>query len=304
MTKMKENKNWKYLLTDEELFEMRKEIFKNRDSNHRVLVPKEFMEYLKELNTTAHNKSSILILYIGIILAYREAYHTYRKHHMNLETIAQLMGIKMNQVVRKEFLRNNYLAKKQFITYDNDMPVGYNYSYVKNEKGEKTYFVNYVKTSDLSPKELKETVYNSDNRLLRAIEPTRHTRGRFRKRGRGIQQISEPLERQLGKKVECKYITFEYETISDLVAGKISPIAFLLAAILKKMTNNKPVKAQLFKTSKQRLATILGITLNTFKKYHKELKEYTNHGYELKNYSSFDDGKFKSTTYLYFDINL
>lgn len=297
----KENNNWKFLLSEEEVFEMRKEIFKNRDSNHRVLIPKEFIEYVQGLDETLTFKSKMLILYIGIIITYRESFYTYRKKHMNLETISQLMGIRLSDKLRKYFTRSNYLCKKQFIGYSNDIPLRYNYSIVKDNNGKDRYFVNYVMASSLASEEKNREIFDFKNRQMRSIEPVRHTKGTFRKRGRGIQQLSEPLELQINDTVNSKYVSFNYATISDVISKKVNIVVLYFICLLKDKLGGKDVKeANKFRTSKTKLANMLGIHKQTFKEYHRQLKEYSNGDYQLVQKVLVNNGEIASKVYLEF----
>ncbi|MDT0700420.1 hypothetical protein [Staphylococcus chromogenes] len=273
---MKKNKNYKFLLKDSELITLRKEIFKNRDSNHRILIPNEFMEYLDTVDGTHRFKANMLVAYIGIILTYREAYYTYRKHHLNLEVICQIMGIRFSDELRKVFQKGEYLEKNNFIGYERDFPISYNFSFKENE-GKREYLVKYNMASELSKVKAEKTIHNYSSRQLRSINPIRHTKGITRKRGRGIQIITPPLEVKADK-----YISIKYETLRDFVSGEVSLNTLYYIAKLKKLICNKVVKTNSgFKTSRQRLATYMNISLKTFDKSHIELKKYTSGKYGL-----------------------
>ncbi|WP_415408928.1 hypothetical protein [Staphylococcus agnetis] len=297
---MKNNGNYKFLLKDSELITLRKEIFKNRDSNHRVLIPNEFMEYLDTVEGTHRFKANILVAYIGIILTYREAYYTYRKHHINLEVICQIMGIRFSDELRKIFQKGEYLEKNHFIGYERDFPVSYNFSY-KEKEGKREYFVKYNMASELSKEKAENTIYNYSSRQLRSINPIRHTKGITRKRGSGIQIITPPLEIKADK-----YISINYETIRDFIKGEVSLNTLYYIAKLKKLICNKTVKTKSeFKTSRRRLSAYMNVSLKTFDKSHSELKKYTNGNYGLVQITKANDGDgLKSSVFLKLECQL
>ncbi|MCQ9301365.1 hypothetical protein ACFDHY_06925 [Staphylococcus hyicus] len=297
---MKNNENYKFLLKDSELITLRKEIFKNRDSNHRVLIPNEFMEYLDTLDGTHRFKANILVAYIGIILTYREAYYTYRKHHINLEVICQVMGIRFSDELRKVFQKGEYLEKNHFIGYERDFPISYNFSYKENE-GKREYFIRYNMASELSDEVAKDTIYDYASRQLRSINPIRHTKGITRKRGRGVQVIAPPIDVKADK-----YISINYETIRDFINNELSLNTFFYIAKLKKLICNKIVKTKTeFRTSRKRLAAYMNISIKTFEKSHIELKKYTKGKYELVQIAKADkDGGLKSSVFLKLECQL
>ena len=95
----------KHLLTEEEIRNIRREIFKN---NGKVVIPRGVITYLKNKKMSVSTKGKILYAYIGIILCYHNAYHTYRKHHMHLSNILDVMNIGWSKLVRKEFTKSGF----------------------------------------------------------------------------------------------------------------------------------------------------------------------------------------------------
>ncbi|MFQ3843290.1 hypothetical protein AABD41_01425 [Staphylococcus pseudoxylosus] len=281
----------KYVLTENEIFTMRREIFKSRESIHRVMIPYGVITYIENLNESLNKKSKILMTYIGILLTFREAYYTYRLHHMNIFNIIDLMGQRRsNNTLNKYFSKNSFLSKNNYISHINDYPVIYNMSYIESE-GQQKYFVNYKMASE--PKDIQ----HNDNRPKKSIEPTLHVKGVTRRRGRGIQVLEEPLD------IKPRQSTsFRYETISKVVSGEITSEAFYILCVLKKMTggNNTNVNNK-FQTSKKVLSKRFKVNDKTFNKYYKELRDNPDINIKLYSKAQKVEGMHGSKSYLQYD---
>ncbi|HBK0208431.1 TPA: hypothetical protein LET79_000456 [Staphylococcus pseudintermedius] len=297
--RVKKNNNWKFLLSKEEIETMRKGVFKKSKYNFPILIPKEFITYLEELDATANLKAKALLLYAGVILVYKEAYHTYRVHHLNLEVICQFLGIKYSEKLRKLFSKNSYLVKNQYITDTFDYPIAYEYSYIKDEKSSKNiYLPRYIMKKSLSQDELeKKLTYKRLQLPSKSIEPTRHTKGVFEKKGNNYQLVVEPLDINGGK-----YITIDYKTIKDVVYEEFSAPALYVGCVIKDMLANKITTSRTrFRTSKSQLAKKVSMGESTFDKYHRELRRYTRESYRLSQETFKSKEGFVSEVYLYFD---
>ncbi|HCT0571456.1 TPA: hypothetical protein K8071_000501 [Staphylococcus pseudintermedius] len=295
--RVKKNNNWKFLLSKEEIETMRKGVFRESNSHFKIVISKEFMTYLEGLDTTNAIKAKVLLLYVGIILVYKEASYTYRRHHINLEIICQFLGIKYSEKLRKLFSNSSYLVENQFIGTQYDFPVEYSVSYVE-DKEKRNYFGNYTMFKSLS-KDEKEKMIDA-NRLalpVRSIEPIRHTKGVFRKNGQEMELVKPPIDIQ-----GDKYITITYKSLFDTVKGNLSVQSLYLACVVKDMLSNKiTTRYSRFKVNKNSLAKKVGASLGTFKKQHRELKSYTNQNYRLEQFTTKRNGEFVSEVFLFFD---
>ncbi|MEJ7218460.1 hypothetical protein [Staphylococcus gallinarum] len=283
--------NDKYILTENEIFTMRKEIFKNRESVHRVMIPYGVITYIENLNISLNKKSQILMIYIGILLTYREAYYTYRLHHINIFNIVDLMGqSRSNNSLNKYFSKNSFLNENNYISHISDYPVIYNMSFIEN-KEQKKYFVNYKMASELSGSD------NNENRPKKSIEPTLHVKGITRRRGRGIQILEEPLDVKPRQSA-----SFKYETISKVVAGDMTTEAFYIMCVLKKMLGGENTSLNnKFQTSKKLLANRFKVSEKTFNKYYKQLRDNPDINIQLNNKPIKIEGVYGSKSYLQFE---
>lgn len=244
----------KHELTDNQIKEMRKEIFEraNRKGEPIIRIPNSFVNYVREQDQTSNWKGQVVLTYIGILIAYRESQYTYKNYHMNLENIMSFIGANpTNEGVRKAFSRNSWLSKNDYVKNSNDIPYGYQ---VKNKQ------IEYKLASQLSKKEQQETIYNINNRQLRSIEPVRHTKGIKRVRGRGYQILESPIDSNEAK----DYITFTYRTIHIFLYGHLTYTDFYVLTCLKSMTNNGyTTKEKKFTTSHEKISRYTNVSDKT-----------------------------------------
>ncbi|WP_426800769.1 hypothetical protein [Staphylococcus capitis] len=254
----------KHLLTEEEIRNIRREIFKN---NGKVVIPRGVITYLKNKKMSVSTKGKILYAYIGIILCYHNAYHTYRKHHMHLSNILDVMNIGWSKLVRKEFTKSGFFEKEGYITHQNYLPLWYELSKTKSKDNKEVIFANHKTTNDLTRDELLEKVNNYENRYKICIEPTLHIYGKKVKKGRGYQIKQQPLNIE-----PVDYIMFDLKTIEKVLTGELSSGALFYIAYLKGITgNNNITDKDKFKTSISQIAVGLDITEITARKFHKEI---------------------------------
>ncbi|UXU70114.1 hypothetical protein [Mammaliicoccus sciuri] len=254
----------KHGLTDNQIKEMRKEIFEKKGLKKEpfIRVPVSFLEYvMKQSAQTANWKGQVILTYIGIILAYKESYFTYKKYHMNLEAIMSLVGANpKNEKVRKAFSRNSWLYKNDYVKNLNDIPYGY-----RVEKGN----VFYNLASNLSKEERIETIDNIEQRQLRSIEPVRHTKGVRRVRGKGYQILEAPVDSKEAK----DYITVTYNTINKLIHNYLTYTEFYILCGLKAVTKNGFLtEAKIYNTSYERMSEQLGVSDKTISLAFKNIK--------------------------------
>lgn len=256
----------KHLLTEKEINAIRKEIFKY---NSKVVIPRGVMTYLMEKDLNVSTKGKILYSYIGIILCYNNAYYTYRKHHMNLNNILDVMNIGWSKIIRKEFTKNGYFEKEGYITHQNYFPVHFEISTTTTTTGRTVKFPKFINSKELSKEELTERGVNWENRYMNCIEPTLHVVGKRKKKGRGYQYIQKPLNIE-----PSNYITISLETISKVLEGELSEGTLFYLCYLKHISGNKNiVESNKFQTSIKSISTGLNTTDLTTRKYHKELKQ-------------------------------
>ena len=296
------NTREKHLLTDKDILTMRREIFKKRGNKHIVIIPNSFMECLARSEETLNWRGQVLLGYIGVILTYREAYYTYRKHHMNFENIADFMGVnKDNKKVYNAFTKNSFLAKEKYITHVNDMPYSYDLSYVIENEDLNRFFNRYKMASDMSKEEMNNSFYNMKNRYKKCIEPTRHVKGITRKRGRGTQIIEYPYDYYAKD-----FISFSYDTISEIISGKLTPSEFYVLAVCKHLTRNgwSCTGKNSFRTSYKSLSNKINVSSLTVGKALRKIQKLYPKQFDYKIIREFKDNQFYSRTYLTIDCKL
>lgn len=292
----------KHILTDKDILAMRREIFKKRGNNHIVIIPNSFMEYLAEADESVNWKGQVLLGYIGVILTYREAYYTYRKHHMNFENIADFMGINRdNKKVHYAFTKNSFLAKEKYITHVNDLPYSYDLSYVVENEDLNRFFNRYKMASDMTKEEMNNKFHNMENRYKKCIEPTRHVKGLTRKRGRGIQRIEYPYDYYAKD-----FISFSYDTISRVVAGDMTPTEFFILATCKYMTRNgwSCSGKNSFRTSYKSIGDKINVSNLTIGRAMRKIQKLYPKQFEYKTIREFKDENFCSRAYLTIDCKM
>lgn len=283
----------KYELTDNQIKEMRKNIFEKTGLKKEpfIRVPVSFLEYVMEQSDQTSNwKGQVILTYIGIILAYKESYFTYKKYHMNLEAIMSLVGANpKNEVVRKAFSRNSWLFKNDYVKNSNDIPYGY-----RVEKG--TVFYNLV--SELSKEERIEIIDNIEHRQLRSIEPVRHTKGIKRVRGRGYQILEVPVDSKEAK----DFITITYNTLNKLIHNYLTYTELYVLCGLKAVTKNGFLtEARTYNTSYDKISRQLGVSEKTISQAIKNFKSVFANKFNYDTKTIIVNGNFVSKSKLIID---
>lgn len=262
-----------HTLTDQEILTMRRAILNKNSGYDKVFIPNQIMEYLLSENKTLNWKGQVLLGYIGVLITYKEAYYTYRKHHMNYENIALFMGMNpTNSNVARALGKNSYLSKEKYISLVNDMPYSYDFSEQEQFHGEIRKFPKYKLASELSKIEREQIFVNMKNRQMRSIEPTRQIHGLTRKRGRGIQVLELPYDKYIRN-----YISFSYRTVASVVKGDMTYTEFFVLALLKLYTKNGwKTRKEGKRTNYKYISEYTGVSVITLKKCFKTYKSVFN----------------------------
>lgn len=267
--------NRKNILTDKDINTMRNAIFNKNSEGLKydpyIKIPTSFIEKVIDEDMTPNWKGQVILAYAGSIIAYIEAYHTYRKYHLSIDDIMSLVEVKSNNPkVRKAFSKNSWITEQEYVKNVNELP--HSYEVVNNEFIFKT-------SKEMTKGEINMEFDNMNTRQVRCMEPIRHTKGLKRKRGRGYQILELPI---LSPDYN-DFITLKYSTILDFINEKTTATDIYFLCSLKFKTNNgylTTIKSyetsykQLAKDSDLSVNTVMG-SINKLTKLYSEAINYT-----------------------------